>query len=102
MNTKPALENQDREELLQSSRRLLAEAQALSSRLAAVNEIATAINRKLDINEILRVVGKQAKWLLDFEHCSVCLRHNAEWRIKILFGPALELADPYVPLTGSV
>ena len=67
------LEDQDREELLLTARRLLAEAQALSIRISAVNEIATAINRTLDLSQILRVVGKQAKWLLDFEHCSVCL-----------------------------
>lgn len=51
------LEKQAREPLLQIVRRLLAEAQALSSRIAAVNEIATAINRSLDLDEILRVVG---------------------------------------------
>jgi signal transduction histidine kinase len=96
-----ALENQDREELLQSSRRLLAEAQALSSRIAAVNEIATAINRKLDLNEILRVVGKQAKWLLDFEHCSVCIQHDSSWQVKVLFGPAKETPTPYEPKKDS-
>lgn len=68
------LEEQNYQQLLLLSRRLISEAQAFSSRIASVNEIAIAINQTLKVDEILRVVGKQAKWLLDFEHCSVCLR----------------------------
>ncbi|MBP5975195.1 GAF domain-containing protein [Brasilonema sp. CT11] len=86
------LEQQDYQQLLLLSRRLLAEAQALSSRIAAVNEIAITINRSLKLDEILRVVSKQAKWLLDFEHCSVCLSDtNDYWRIVKLFGPTVEV-----------
>lgn len=82
------LEAQDREELLKTTRRLLTEVQALSTRIAAVNEISNALNRSLNLDEILRVVGKQAKWLLDFNHCSVCLQnHEDSWRIVTLFGP---------------
>lgn len=82
------LEDQDREQLLQTARRLLAEADALSTRITAVNEIGVAINRTLDLNAILKVVGKQAKWLLDFEYCSVCLQEHstAVWRVITLFG----------------
>lgn len=47
--------------------------QALSSRISAVNEIAAAINRSLNLDDILGVVKSQAKWLLDFNHCSICL-----------------------------
>ena len=72
LSVKSRLEDQDREQLLHTSRRLLAEADALSSRIAAVNEIGIAINRTLDLDEIERVIARQAKWLLDFEHCSVC------------------------------
>jgi adenylate cyclase len=85
--------------LLGTNRRLLAEVQALSSRIAAVNEIATAINRTLDLEEILRIVGRQAKWLLDYEHFSVCLlRGGVCQRVVTLFGPAedgsrIDLAD---------
>ncbi len=82
------LEEQDRDQLLQTARSLLAEADALSSRIAAVNEIGIAINRTLDIEAILHVVGKQAKWLLDFDYCSVCLQPPAAttWRVVTLFG----------------
>lgn len=74
--------------LLGTNRRLLAEVQALSSRIAAVNEIATAMNRTLDLEEVLRIVGRQAKWLLDFEHFSVCLlRDGVCRRVVTLFGP---------------
>jgi len=85
------LEKQEREPLLLIARRLLAETQALSTRIAAVNEIATAINRSLNLDEILRVVGKQAKWLLDFEHCSVYICHSNSCRLVTLFGSPVEL-----------
>ena len=45
------------------TRRLLADMQALSSRTAAVQEIVTAINQSLELDEILDIVGHQAKWL---------------------------------------
>lgn len=84
------LEEQDRDQLLQTARALLAEADALSSRIAAVNEIGIAISRSLDIQAILRVVGKQAKWLLDFDYCSVCIQPPAAetWQVVTLFGKA--------------
>lgn len=81
------LESLDREELLATVRRLLAEADALSSRISAVNEIGTAITRTFDLSKIERVIAQQAKWLLDFAHCSVCLRVNQTWQVKTLFGP---------------
>ena len=80
------LDSLDRDKLLLTARGLLAEAQALSVRIAAVNEIATAINRSLNLDEILRVVGKQAKWLLDFEHVSVYLTKNDSGRFIRLSG----------------
>jgi transcriptional regulator with GAF, ATPase, and Fis domain len=81
------IEAQDREELIQTTRSLLTEVQALSTRISALNEIAIAINRSLNLDEILRVVGKKAKWLLDFEHCSVCLQNNdGSYRLLTLFG----------------
>ncbi|HEY9652575.1 MAG TPA: adenylate cyclase, partial [Coleofasciculaceae cyanobacterium] len=82
---------EDRQHLLETTRQLLTEVQALSSRIAAVNEIANAINRSLSLDEILRVVGKQAKWLLDFKHCSVCLQNpDGSYRLVTLFGPPVE------------
>jgi signal transduction histidine kinase len=88
------LENQDREQLLVTARRLLVEAEALSSRIAAVNEIGIAINRTFELDEILRVVAKQSKWLLDFEHCSVCLRNrDGSWRLAVLFGHAVDYSS---------
>lgn len=78
-------------DLLQTSRRLLAEMQALSSRIAAAQEIATAINRSLDLEEILQIVGRQAKWLLDFDHCSVCIAEKDQPnRFITLFGPEID------------
>ena len=87
------LENQDRDQLLQTAQNLLAQAQALSSRIATINELATAINRTLNVDEILRVVGKKAKWLLDFEHLSVYLCFNNHKRFVTLFGSPVEFND---------
>ncbi len=64
----------------------LAKAQALSTRIAAVNEIAIAINRSLNLDEILQTVGRQAKWLLDFDYLSVYLCNSESCRLITLFG----------------
>ena len=50
---------------------LLAQIQMLASRIAAIQEIATSINRSLHLDEILTVVGHQVKWILDFDLCTV-------------------------------
>ena len=80
------LEELSHEELLATTRRLLAEADALSSRIAAVNEISVAINETLDLDTILKVVAKQAKWLMDFDYCSICLHRDEKWVLIPLFG----------------
>lgn len=82
-----SLETLDREQLLVTVRRLLAEADALSSRISAVNEIGVAMNSTLDLKTIQRVIAKQAKWLLDFKHVSVCYKEKGEWFATTLFGP---------------
>ncbi|HEY9614046.1 adenylate/guanylate cyclase domain-containing protein [Allocoleopsis sp.] len=85
------LEAQDREQLIETTRHLITEVQALSIRIAAVNEVANALNRALNLDEILRIVGKQAKWLLDFKHCSICLQnYDGSYRLIKLFGPEVE------------
>ncbi len=88
--TDKQLDSLNRDNLLLTARALLAEAQALSVRIAAVNEIATAINKSLNLDEILRVIGKQAKWLLDFEHLSVFLINNDSGRFIKLTGANVE------------
>ena len=86
-SSNPQIEAQDREELLQTTRKLLTQIQAISSRIAAVNEISNAINRSLNVEEILQIISKQAKWLLDFQHCSVCLKcDDGTFRLVTLFG----------------
>lgn len=102
MNTIGKLDGQDREQLLKTTRRLLAEVQALSSRIAAVNEIATAINRSLNLDEILRIVGKQAKWLLDFEHLSVYICCNGSYRFVTLFGPPIVVNECTITHTSLI
>lgn len=66
---------------------MLTETQLLSSRINAINEIASVINRMLDLEAILKVVGRQARWLIDFDHCSVCIRQGPQsWQTHVLCG----------------
>lgn len=67
------LDGQDKDTLISTTRKLLAELQSLSTRINAINEIATAINGALELDEILTIIQHQAKWLFDFDHCSVYL-----------------------------
>ena len=99
---KKELDKLNQEELLLTARNLLAETQALSVRIAAVNEIATAINRSLNLDEILRVVGKQAKWLLDFGHLSVYLIKNNSGRFVKLAGAAIEFDESVINTSKSL
>ena len=96
------LESQDHEQLLQTTRELLAQVQALSSRIMAVNEIATAINRSLDLREILQIVAKKAKWLLDFQHLSVYLCGSHSEQFLTLFGPPMSLNPIALMPTGPI
>lgn len=97
------LDQLDREELLATTRHLLAETQALSSRIAALNEIGVAINRTFDLDEILQVVARQAKWLLDYEHFSACLRQpNGDWRIVTLFGKPYTMSSDAIIETANL
>ncbi len=91
MTDRSPLPQEDESPEQTNTRRLLADVQALSSRIAAVQEIATAINKSLELDEILNIVGRQAKWLLDFHSCSVCLVDNElrEPAILTLFGTSV-------------
>ncbi len=63
--------------------------EALSSRINAVNEIAATINRSLKLDDILAVIKQQAKWLLDFQHCTICLcGDDSTNQTILLFGEA--------------
>jgi signal transduction histidine kinase len=88
MQQPPPLETLRRKALLATTQKLLAEADALSSRISVLNEIGLAMNQSFDLARIERVIAKQAKWLLDFAHCSVCQQEGERWRINTLFGTA--------------
>lgn len=79
------LEAQNRDDLVHTTRQLLVDVQALSSRIAAVQEMATAINRSLDIEQILAVISQHAKWILDFDSCSICLlKDDQQTELRVL------------------
>lgn len=80
-----------------SAQSLSIQLQALSSRINAVNEIAAALNHSLNLEDILKVVKQQAKWLLDFQHCSIrlCGDHNTSQTI-LLFDVKGHLEETYL------
>jgi len=92
----PPLDELDREALIETTRQLLVEAQSLSTRITVLNEIATAINETLDLKELLKVVKKKAKWLLDFDYASVVVREGGSWKLEHLNGKELTfMAAPF-------
>jgi len=72
------------EELSNTVRSLLAEAQALSARLAALNEVAVAMQRSTDTSAMLQVMASQARWVIDFQLCALVERHGAGYRYHVL------------------
>lgn len=94
-STGEAAEPPDPIVLLAQVRRLLAETQALSSRIAAINEVAVAINNSHSLAAILPVVADQAKWILDFDYCAVALTvlDSDRYTLTRLFGHDLLPAE---------
>lgn len=79
---------------MEDYQRLLVTTQVLASRIQAINEIATQINHTHDLEQILKVVGKQARWLLDFDHCSICVRQSTQaWQSRHLAGQPLTASN---------
>ncbi|HMP39237.1 MAG TPA: ATP-binding protein [Roseiflexaceae bacterium] len=74
------------EQLVSQVRLLLAEAQALSSRLAALNEIAIGIQEHLDTEQLLQTLARHARWVIDFQICSIAWVLPHGYRIQILRG----------------
>jgi len=73
-------------QLVTKVRTLLAEAQALSTRLAAFNEIAVAMQASLDTDAMLRTMAQQARWVLDFQYCAVVLGDGDRYHYQLLHG----------------
>lgn len=71
-------------------------AQALSVRLSALNEVAAAMQRTLSVDDLLRALVRQSRWLLDFQHCAVALRAGEGYRQIVLHGeqPAVARNQP--------
>ncbi|GAB4434447.1 MAG: hypothetical protein OHK0015_24210 [Chloroflexi bacterium OHK40] len=75
-------------------RALLAEAQALSARLAALNEVAAAMQASLEFERVLETAAREARWLLDFQYCSVTERLGESYYERVLKGPTGAMPTP--------
>lgn len=79
---------------VQQVRTLLAEAQALSTRLAALNEVAVAMQSDLKTDEILHTFAREARWVIDFQICSFALRSGPSYTVEVLRGaPGAQLIN---------
>ena len=66
-----------------ATQRRLAEAQALSARLAALNEATALLIASQGADELLHTLVQQARWVLDFQHCRLVLS-GSRWCIEDL------------------
>ena len=89
----PGIAASSPEQLTDTVRALLAEAQALSTRLAALNEVAVAMQRSADTGAMLQVMANQARWVLDFQLCAIVEREDAGYRYQVLRS-SLPLEEP--------
>ncbi len=100
INTAPAdaLDTLDAAALITQVRSLLAEAQALSARLAALNEVTVAMQSDLDIEAILQALTRQARWVLDFQHLSIALSEDTTYHVRVLLGDEVSAAVRSLPV----
>ncbi len=68
-------------------RSLLAETQAVSARLAALHEVAAAMQSSLNTSTVLRTLAREARWVLDFQFCSVTELHADTYIEQVLTQP---------------
>lgn len=99
----------DYQELLERSRKQMFQIQALSARLAHINDLAAALNSLSDFESMLRVMGEYVQGLIAFDHCSAALWMGDAWRLWTLKGDSLsktiegedDLALGYTLRTGN-
>jgi GAF domain-containing protein len=98
------VQSDEHDQLARNVRLMLAEAQALSTRLATLNEVAVAMQGKLDPTALLQTMALQARWVLDFQYCSVVLADRSNWRVQILAPLPVGLSAPIAahPITPAI
>jgi PAS domain S-box-containing protein len=89
-------------ELVHQVRSLLAEAQALSVRLAALNEVAVSMQHQLDPEQVLQTLARQARWVIDFQICSVAWSIPGGYQFQVLRGPHPGLGETRLLSEGAV
>ncbi|MBC8160373.1 MAG: GAF domain-containing protein [Roseiflexaceae bacterium] len=84
-------------------RTLLAEAQALSARLAALNEVTVAMQANLEFEEILQTFARESRWVLDFQVSSIALRGEQTYTERVLrASPGYQHSEQRCPVHTSV
>jgi signal transduction histidine kinase len=66
-------DNRSDDDLIQTIREIRQESEELLQRMMSIINIGIDMSRALDFDEILDVVAKNAKWIIDFEYCSILI-----------------------------
>lgn len=74
----------------QTPRQRLAEAQALSTRLSALNEVSVTLQSNRSLDELLPAIVREARWIVDFHYCSVRLDEGEQYHEYLLRSDGLQ------------
>ena len=78
-------ENHSHNDLIQTIKEILQESEDLSKRMMTIVNIGIDMSRALDLNDILDVVTKNAKWVIDFDYCGVLMMNAyGQWESRTL------------------
>jgi len=78
-------ENRSYDDLIQTIKKILQESEDLSKRMMTIVNIGIDMSRALDLDEILDVVVKNARWVIDFEYCGVLMTNAyGQWESRTL------------------
>lgn len=78
-------DSQSHGELITTIRRMLHESEQQSNRMMTMTNLSIEMSRAVDYEDMLLIVQREAKWLLEFEHCSVVFMNMyGIWESRIL------------------
>lgn len=79
------LENHSYDELISTIRQMLSESERQSNRMMTITNVGIEMSRARDFEEVLNIVKREAKWLIQFDHCSILFMNiYGAWESKVL------------------
>jgi signal transduction histidine kinase len=78
-------ENRSYDDLIQTIRKILQESEDLSNQMMTIVNIGIDMSRAFDLDDILKIVSQNAKWVIDFEYCGVLIMNAfGQWESRTL------------------